>query len=136
MRRSSWCRRDWLGRWCVTAAAGLLVPVAVVVAPPASYAASVASALSALPTCPTMPYGFSEVRDSYGTSANGEPLDVDVYRPATSATGNQPPATVPGVILVHGGEWSMGELRGRRGNHGHLGRRAFLARNVFCRERF
>ena len=95
MRRSSLCRGNWPGRW-VTAAAGLLVPVAMAVAPPASYAASAAGAPSALPTCPTMPYGFSEVRDSYGTSANGQPLDVDVYQPATSATGNQPPRRCQG----------------------------------------
>jgi len=62
-----------------------------------------------------MPYGFSEVRDSYGTSANGQPLDVDVYQPATSGTGNQPPATVPGVILVHGGEWGKGNFEGGEG---------------------
>src|SRR5215472_12756212 len=112
LRSGAWRRPR---RW-VTVAAGLLVPVSVALAPATGHAAA-ASAVrpaSTLPTCPSTQYGFSEIRQSYGASANGQGLDVDVYQPA-SAAGKQPPATVPGVILVHGGEWITGNFEGGEG---------------------
>ncbi|HEV2370991.1 MAG TPA: kelch repeat-containing protein [Streptosporangiaceae bacterium] len=62
-------------------------------------------------SCPATPYGVSESLHTYGSPANGQPLDVDVYLPV-----GDPQTTVPGVVLVHGGEWAKGNFKTEAGD--------------------
>jgi len=62
-------------------------------------------------SCPTTPYGVNEALETYGSPANGQPLDLDEYRPS-----GDPQTKVPGVILVHGGGWAEGNFTTKAGD--------------------
>jgi acetyl esterase/lipase len=120
-------RTGWRPGWRVAAATGVLTALSLAVAPlaaSASGAAAVATSAgraaavkpaSTLPTCPSTQYSYTETREAYGTSTDGQGLDVDEYLPAKSASGSEPPPTVPGVVMVHGGEWIEGNFEGGEG---------------------
>jgi acetyl esterase/lipase len=62
-------------------------------------------------SCPATPYGVNETLETYGSPANGQPLDLDEYRPS-----GDPQTKVPGVILVHGGGWASGNFTTKAGD--------------------
>ena len=72
-------------------------------ASPAAAAVTVRNAPSI--SCPTTPYGYNKALETYGSPANGQPMDLVEYRPSGDAQ-----AKVPGVILVHGGGWEKGNF--------------------------
>lgn len=111
--RSDRFRKTW-SRARISAVAPLFASALIAVAGALGSPAPAAADPGAVTGCPAPPYAYSETRFNYGTAANTEPLDVDEFLPA-AANGNQPPSSVPGVILVHGGGWVMGNFSGHEG---------------------
>jgi acetyl esterase/lipase len=94
--------------------AGLLAAVSLAgVARPAATAEAAAQAVraaTASQSCPSTPYGDTVSLETYGSPANGQPLDLDEY--ITSDT----QSNVPGVILIHGGGWAKGNFTTKGGD--------------------
>ena len=108
-------RPEFVGRaaWVRTLTLPAAVALAAVSLAGATGTAGRADAAAQSPSlsCPTTPYGVNEALETYGSPANGQPLDLDEYRPS-----GDPQTKVPGVILVHGGGWAAGNFTTKAGD--------------------